>query len=1058
MKVYSWICLLIGFLFLIGMVSADPFILTNSSSKEWLVANSVDQATITVNVKNTTSGGIIPGAIVTFNIVDPAYGSFSTNPVTTDSGGNAVGTFKVKTKSGTATITASAEYTDTSTTPPTIFTSTTPLTTFEQKIDHDSPYNAVFTYPFNGTVKTTVPFAATLLDRWGNIIDNRKADEIHTVSFHVHGPGSDDCVFLNGSLYSHDISKTLDASGHTSLMVNLTSKPGTNTIMMDRVGSMGDKYKTIEAIANGIPFTIVAVYSPLQGSPLEPRVAASSDLTKKFTIYYTLYDEFGNPTQDQQVWINTTWNDGNPENQTLRTTEWNGQIWTDYGPKNIASDWYITATAVNKNTVTTTQVLHFVNANPTNLQLSASPQIMPSLDANPGMYSNISAKVVDDFGNPVGGQPVTFVISSLQYDCSGNSCVDATANGNGNPSFSNSGSVTTISTTTSTAASDFGIATVKVYPGSFNVTGDYGYKATATGNATVTATWNSVSRDTPIVWKNYPYLSAVTKISPSTVQVGDTIDVNLKLNGDGWALASKPIDVVMVTDRSGSMLYGNPDRMVDAMNAGIVFNSLMDDSKDRVGLVSYGRLDYSPVNGWADLYEGSSHPYSYGTNWPGDDSISTDDNTYIATHYPGSPKYYGTSDMASLELPLTNNPITNKATVDAKINGMVPAGGTPMREGLYLGVKQIVDTPRAGAVKAVILLADGDFDGGHDPTVGGASFPEIGTGSVIQWAASHDIRIYTIALGTTSNEASLTSYATATKGFYRYAPNGAALAQIYKDIAGDLQEQASVNTKASLNFDKILINNIYDISGTAFDYVGDPIVTAGPIAKPPGSTMIDKYNATNHLIPGPDFTVIGPIIKNQTPEWTATKTLSFSAGNVSLGETWETNFRLRVLKEGSYTLFGPDSCVSFTDPTTGVAGAPFCLDNQSSFTASSVPVVNPLGYQSIFVSTPTRTNGEGELVTNFPVTWTTTYTGTNKVYEEIYYVHDNDPMVLIRSLSWDPPSSPFSHSESADLPMTSLPLGSYRIYVHAHSEDASGEATSPLYEYKTSGKSFIKLE
>jgi hypothetical protein len=1038
MKVYSWICLLIGFLFLIGMVSADPFILTNSSSKEWLVANGVDQATITVNVRNTTSGGIIPGAIVTFNVLDPTYGFFSTNPVTTDSSGNAVGTFNVKTKSGVATITASAQYTDTSTTPPAIFTSTTPLT-FEQKIDHDSPYNAVFTYPFNGTVKTTVPFAVTLIDRWGNIIDNRKTDEIHSVTFHVHGPGSDDCVFINGSVYSHDISKTLDANGHTSVNVNLTSRPGTNTIMMDRMGSMGDKYKTIEAIANGVPFTIVAVYSPLQGTPLEPRVEASTDTSKIFTIYYTLYDEFGNPTQDQQIWINTTASDGTSENQTLRTTEWNGQVWTNYGPKNIASDWTITATAVNKNTVTTSQVLHFVNANPQNLELSITPQTLASLDANPSTYSVLSAKVVDDFGNPVSGQTVTFALASPQYDCSGNSCVDTTANAMGAPSFSNSGALNTFTATTSSAAADFGVATVKVYPGSFKKIGVTGYKATATGNVTVTATWSTVSREAPITWKNYPYLSAVTKISPSIVQVGDTIDIDLKLNGDGWALQKKPIDVAITTDRSGSM---GTTKMANAITAGKVFNGMMS-AQDKIGLVSYGK------------------------------STSSSYACYKSGHWT-------TCYTSGVYAPIDLNMSSDRSTVNNTFDTYTADSSTPIREAIHNATRILVTNPRPGAVQAILIVTDGCWNLGGDPRAatttscdGGTytpqAFPEDGitsSDSVVTWAKTNNIKIYSVLIGGDTGtllaceKAATKSWADDTGGKYYYSSTSSDLSSIYTQIAGDLQESAGVDTSATFDFGTILINNVYDTSGGAFDYVGDPIVPTGTITKAPGSTMIDKYNKTAHLIPA-GYTVVGPVIVNQTSEWMSTTPdhqLTFNVGTINLSETWETNVRLRVLKEGSYTLFGPNSCVSFKDPVTGLPTGKFCLDNQSSFTATSSPVYSPLSYQSITISTPLRTDGEGELITNFPVQWTTTYSGSKDVTEDIYYIHDNDPKVLIKTVTWSPPTSPYSHVQTADLPMTSLPLGSYHIYVHAHSEDASGEANSQAYEYKTSGKSFIKLE
>ena len=159
-------------------------------------------------------------------------------------------------------------------------------------------------------------------------------------------------------------------------MVNLTSKPGYNAIMVDRDASMVDQYRTIEAVANGIPYSITASYSPMNGGI--PRIEASNDPTKFFTIYYTLFDYYGNPTQDQALLINTTFSDGTSDPSMLRTSAWNGQVWREYGPKNIAGEYTMVATAVNHDTVTTSQVLTFANSSPTNIELSASPQTVPA--------------------------------------------------------------------------------------------------------------------------------------------------------------------------------------------------------------------------------------------------------------------------------------------------------------------------------------------------------------------------------------------------------------------------------------------------------------------------------------------------------------------------------------------------------------------------------------------------------------------------------------------------------------------------------------------------------
>ena len=115
------------------------------------------------------------------------------------------------------------------------------------------------------------------------------------------------------------------------------------------------------------------------------------------------------------------------------------------------------------------------------------------------------------------------------------------------------------------------------------------------------------------------------------------------------------------------------------------------------------RLD--STGGYAILYNTGNHStssYIYGYGWRAgrDYSIrlsgtggqySTDDVSYVTTHYPGhgtQGKYYG-SAMATTDLGLT----LDHSTVKTIIGKMVPEGGTPMRDGLYTAVKQIINNP-----------------------------------------------------------------------------------------------------------------------------------------------------------------------------------------------------------------------------------------------------------------------------------------------------------------------------------------------------------------------------
>ncbi len=324
MRANAGILLIIGLLFLAGTVSAVgiPDTLIVTTDKPWIIANNVDQSTITVKVTNTTSpdNGDVQGVTVNLE-VDPLYGTLSPIQVTTNLSGMASSTFKVNTKSGSAQINATI-------TAPALSDSTI------QDIDHNSAYFADFTHPINGTVASEVPFTVSLTDQYRNPVDNRRGN--HIVNLHVHGPFPDDCGF-NESFYGHDIARILDANGNTTVNVKLTSKIGDNNIAMDAYQSIPNQLAWISAEAIGKPFSMTQVYSPSGSPPTLP-----ADGVSYFTIIYNLFDEYGNPTNKQFIWVNTSI--PGEERQFLSNNL--GQVTVQYGPRTSIGEIDIIATAV----------------------------------------------------------------------------------------------------------------------------------------------------------------------------------------------------------------------------------------------------------------------------------------------------------------------------------------------------------------------------------------------------------------------------------------------------------------------------------------------------------------------------------------------------------------------------------------------------------------------------------------------------------------------------------------------------------------------------------------
>jgi hypothetical protein len=552
MRNNTGIFIFISLLYLVGTVLAVgiPDSITVATNKDWIVADNVDQSIITVTVTNTTQGyaGAVQG--VTINLaVDPQYGYLSSTSVTTDPYGMASGVFKVKTKSGAAQITA------------TISSAALSNSTI-QNIDHDSPYSSYFTYPPNGEVASEIPFHISITDRWGNPIDNRKGD--HVISLHTHGPAPDDCKFVG---YGHDISSALDPNGNISVNIKLSSKIGLNYILMDQFGSMPDHFEWIVAEATGEPVSINGTISDGGILPVD---------TTPFVIDYFLFDIYGNPVRNRSILVNTT-----PFNEQKKyTTNSFGRIRLYYGPMISASDITITAISLDNPNVMNTLVAHFINSEPTNMVLVATPQIMASREIAPEIKAFVRATVIDQWGNPVPNQYVSFEICDIE------GINESMANGT--PSFSPVSVVTTATTTTDSN----GNAIVLFYPGSFAKRNEPGYSNMATASCTVAAQWDSEIRITKLTWKNYPFLSVNASASPQNIRLNDTFDVTIKVNGDGYEMPGAAVTAILDMDCTSNIFQNNdvpgPKRIDSAKAAAKAFVDEMVEGQDYVGLISFG--------------------------------------------------------------------------------------------------------------------------------------------------------------------------------------------------------------------------------------------------------------------------------------------------------------------------------------------------------------------------------------------------------------------------------------------------------------------------------------
>ncbi|KQC03890.1 MAG: hypothetical protein APR53_04560 [Methanoculleus sp. SDB] len=873
--------------------------------------------------------------------------------------------------------------------------------TLDQKIDHNLPYRISSISPISElTVNEATDIVVCMQDIFTNPVDNlREADEnrLNQAEKIRFTCSPDDAGFFNGMTYVTDFSEPVDASGTISVEFRASRQVGTNIILIDPAQAVPSRWLAIPVIGDSQPVSISVSVQPGLGNP--PFIPA--DGKSLFFLTYLLEDRYGNPSGNTTVTI-TPSDTGVAE--TLRTNS-DGQIRVTFGPRDTTGVIEITARSDVNASVVSHQSLEFVSTDPTDMLLTASPQVMPSHDVDAGLVSQLRAKVLDQKGNPVQNQVVTFQILNQVNDSAQISP----------PSL--------VSTTASTNQN--GYAIVNFIPGTFETDWQKAhYDETAEASCDILAIWNTTSRTVALEWKNFPYLSVETEVDPETVAVNETVDVTVRLVGNGWALQPDPIDVMLCIDRSGSMLEDYPDRMVSTMNAAKIFNGEMSPARDQVGLVSFGNYGYT------DIF---SYYYKY---WAGKDSTSYDDWSYVSSYYAGNPTNYG--GYATLDLPLSYD----HTVVDAAITSLVPNGGTPMRYGLYEAGKELIANSNPGAVKAVILLTDGDWNTGGDPQggYGVTSFPETGTGSVITWIKNNNIRIYTIRLGSSGNEADLQAYAAESNGTYYHAPTGDDLAAIYTEIAGDLKTAAGVDTSMDIMFDGIEINNV--------SYAGDAADIVEYVYQVGDSTTIESWNFTHTIIPLTS--------KDQRADWNACRSLNFTVddiGTIRLNQTWEAHFLLRVLQGGNINIFGPDSLISF-DNGAGTLALPDTF-------ITAVPNLNATGIDFMSLSLENfESPNRDTFVDTLQLTWDLNYTGQFDVTQSLWYQRVGDPTAVRfkQIVAVNPIPIPAAYATSLDC--RNLNPGEYLIWITAKAPDAPDDRAdiAGAIRIGNSGGAFIRIE
>ncbi len=576
----------------------------------------------------------------------------------------------------------------------------------------------------------------------------------------------------------------------------------------------------------------------------------------------------------------------------------------------------------------------------------------------------------------------------------------------------------------------------------------------AVASCTVNAAWGNLSESTILTWRNYLYLRVETGASRTVVNSTDPyFDVIVRLIGDGPELKEKlPIDVVLVFDRSGSMGYDSPTRISQAKTAAKTFVGQMDSSQDRIGLVSFA-------------------------------STTT-----------------------------LNKPLTDQFwTVNSTINSLDAEGATQLRRATYEAINELKQHGRSNAVKAVILMTDGEFNYDGSPIAHGTGWPVGSSGytfsgntmeadnyryydglggtlwrpnrwspyrctdgeftnqNMSRYAEDKDIRLYTVSFAEDLDPVAVQALrimANHTGGFYEHAPDGDKLAETYKKIAVDLDQAAKINPSMHLNLASDITNPEASWSSTQglleYIFIDDY------------STYWRHYNWTYD--PYNPSVILRSGTLNQSNEWRNSQTLTFDEsviGTMRRKETWEARFRLKV--NGSvnetlgFSLFGPNSNIVVNGTETEIITPPNAditwIPNMSG---SDLPGGN------IDITLHTTAPPPGEYLN---LTWDLEYSGAeNNTIRKLYYrVNNTSSWELVALWTVNVADrkiglGPWTWTETYSLDLRKLPSPSIcypptmaenwviDIRVVAEAPGAGRDEDIKLFDVPCMPKDYIKIE
>lgn len=1034
MRHHAGYILIICCIILIPGVSVSSLIpdgITCNNTPIWVIAGDSTPSFLQIHVFNiSNSSEFLPGIPVQLSLDDDSMGTLSTLSVTTDSFGNATASFMPLFHSGSVNITANITHTGNT-------------AMIRQFIDHNTPYQlGTLIFPDSMTIGTIDNITASYVDQYNNFIDNRR--DVEYISFSIISSPSSYSKFLPSN--TTDITVYVDNVGNATANFRASDLAGLHQIQVALPGyPIASTPIWIQGFSNRPIKSISAEVIP-------EYLKIPADKSSVFLINYLCTDNYTQPSSGRQLYVNTSLGESR-----LLTSNVYGIASLYYGPMSAKGIVTLNATALDKYD----SINHATNG-PLNLQFtsrapisisnpSGSPQNLPSYELTSGSkFATISAIVMDELGNGVSGENVTFSISNIAYN----------SKSTRKPSFDqNNENIATLNVLTD---SD-GYATAPFYPGSFITPDLEGTKS----QCSVYARWNNQTFSNPekgplsMIWTNSPYLSVYTNVTPRQAKFGDIITVNIRVEGTGYKLQRKPIDAILTIDTSGSMAWKldgssttntSLKRITYAKTAAKNFVSQMNvnEGGDRIGVVPFG-------------------------------------------------------STSSVRRSLSNDAVA----INTTINGLTSIGATIFREAIYKSIQEIKSNGRDDAVRAIIALTDGEWNYDGHPlafgtgwavnssiTFSGSSmemnkyryYPGLGgtlrilsrtcvdahdgdtcvegthdcsctnnwgctdgistnqNMSVYAQSTPKNVSVYTIGFASVLNAgvvANLSALSTSTKATYTWAGDSAALNLLFELIAGKLKENAGINVNAGFEFEDIEITT----NSTTNNLPGHEVFT---YISPTTET---KYwmNDTAH---NPIATY--PKSHDDTDNWLNDR-MTFSLGSIKLNQSWETTFKLKLNSDnrsiGSINLFG-NSIINFTTDQGTIENVTLpetyilCIGDQ---TPSQTGEPDPMTYEDL-TATNTSTLMSWTFTRNFTRN-STPVTYWDRTWYEKYYISINPGIgeKKVGESVFHPPvgrSGSFEYDIAQILPKRDQ---TYQVIFRVKGDDFSGTFGEKLIQLPISG-------